>query len=307
MRILMLHGYAQTGDIFRRKTRRLVDEIRDAHPRATFVWPDGPIRLRTSDIPGFNAGEYDGLADEIVELRAWFHLRDVSEPPLGLLDSLTATAHILQSEGPFDGVVAFSQGTVIAGMVASLLEGVERWQAHCTASHRSTKLMEYPPIFRTLQHPPFKFGVMYAGRVGRGRYFDWLYENPRISTPFCVLWGKWDPMVDADERDAAWSRFSTEQGSCMLIHNGGHYVPTDTESTEYVSGFIVSATDRKQQAIQLGTTAIGIESTPIDPYALTERLVALSLSLGMGRRVIVREEKAFTKDTHCAALDRSPV
>lgn len=185
----MLHGYAQTGDIFRRKTRRLVDEIRNAHPHATFVWPDGSIMLGTGDIPGFKAGEYDERADESAELRAWFHFRYVSEAPPELFGSLTAMAHILQNEGPFDGVVAFSQGTVIAGMVASLLEGEERWQAHCTASHCSAKLMEYPPVFRILQHLPFEFGVMYADRVGRGRYFDWLYENPRISTPFCVVWG----------------------------------------------------------------------------------------------------------------------
>lgn len=76
-------------------------------------------------------------------------------------------------------------------------------------------------------------------------------------------------MVDPDERDATWSRMSTQQGSYMLIHNGGHSVPTDTESTERVFEFIVSATDRKQQALQLETTAIGIESTLIDPDALT--------------------------------------
>ena len=245
MRILILHGYAQTGDIFRRNTRRLVAEIRKAHPGATFVWPDGPIRLGTSYIAGFNVGEYDGLADESTELRAWSHLRYVSEPPPRLFGSLIATAHILRSEGPFDGVVGFSQGTKIAGMVASLLEGKERWQAHRTALHCSAKLMEYPPVFRSLQHLPFKFGVVYAGRVGRDRCFNWLYENPRISTPFCVVWEKWDPMVDPDERDTTWSRLSNQQGSCILIHNSGHSVLTDTKSTERVFEFIISATDRK--------------------------------------------------------------
>lgn len=95
-------------------------------------------------------------------------------------------------------------------------------------------------------------------------------------------------MIDHDESDATWSRFSTQQGSCMIFHNGGHSVPTGTESLERVFKFIASAMDCKQQALQLGMTAVGFESTPIDSVALKERLVALSLSLGMGRRVIVR-------------------
>jgi hypothetical protein len=36
------------------------------------------------------------------------------------------TAQILSIEGPIDGVVAFSQGTVTAGFIASLLQGHAR-------------------------------------------------------------------------------------------------------------------------------------------------------------------------------------
>lgn len=46
------------------------------------------------------------------ELRAWFHLPHVVDPANGLQVSLDYMATVLARYGPFDGVVAFSQGTV---------------------------------------------------------------------------------------------------------------------------------------------------------------------------------------------------
>lgn len=48
----MLHGYAQTGDTFRRKVRRLEASLRKLTEEAEFVYLDGPIKLETHDIPG---------------------------------------------------------------------------------------------------------------------------------------------------------------------------------------------------------------------------------------------------------------
>jgi len=51
MKILMLHGYAQTGDTFRRKLSRLEASLQDFDAKAEFVYLDGPIKLETDDIP----------------------------------------------------------------------------------------------------------------------------------------------------------------------------------------------------------------------------------------------------------------
>jgi pimeloyl-ACP methyl ester carboxylesterase len=240
MKILMLHGYAQNCDTFQRKLRRLEERLRTTFPDTEFTWPEGPLRLCVSEIPGHDERQRDTLSPD---LRAWFHLRYVQDPPHGLFESLDLIAGVLEREGPFDGIVAFSQGTVLAAMVASMLqEGGVRHGAYEEATRNSSQdaaIMPYPEAYKNLQHPPLKFGILYASRVGRTSYYDWLYESPPIDTPFCQFAGMWDPMVEHEERDAVVARLSGNEKSVTIVHTGGHFAPTDAENNDRVVEFIM--------------------------------------------------------------------
>lgn len=242
MKILMLHGYAQNTDTFQRKMRRLEERLRTIFPNTDFTWPEGTLPLRMSDISGHEPAGFSTEPHSTLspDLRAWFHLRYVQDPPHGLFESLDMIAGVLKRDGPFDGVVAFSQGTVLAAMVASLLqEGGVRHRAYEEALRSSRgPIMPYPAAFKNLEHPPLKWGILYAGRVGRTSYYDWLYECPRIDTPFCHFVGMWDPMVDHEERDAVVAKLSSNEKSATIVHTGGHFAPTDKANNERVVDFI---------------------------------------------------------------------
>jgi pimeloyl-ACP methyl ester carboxylesterase len=235
MKILMLHGYAQTGDTFRRKLCRLEASLRQLDAESEFVYLDGPIKLETHDIPGSTAtyhheGEHD--------MRAWFDLRIVRNPPTGIYRSLDLLAATLKSEGPFDGIVAFSQGTVVGAMVASLLQGNVRRRAYEAALEQSNTIFDYPESFLDIRHPLLKFALFYASRVGTGDYSGWMYQHPRIATPFCHFYGEWDPMVSYEERDAVLERVRGDEEAIVVAHGGGHFVPTDCRSIETACDFV---------------------------------------------------------------------
>jgi len=100
--------------------------------------------------------------------------------------------------------------------------------------------MPYPEAFINLEHPPLKFGILYAGRVGTTRYSDWLYEDPPIDTPFCHFVGKWGPMVDHEERDAVLAKLSASKKSRTIVHTGGHFVPVNDVMVHHVVEFIAA-------------------------------------------------------------------
>jgi predicted esterase len=275
MRILMLHGFAQDGNTFQRKTSKLVHSIRAVYPNAYFAWPDGPVELHTTDIPGFETRSYGEQSQYGPQLRAWFHLRYVASPPSGLSRSLDIIADVLKREGPFDGIIAFSQGTLLAGMVASLLQGERRETAHCKALSSSTAVFGYPEAFRELKHPPLKFGVLYATRVGREHPFQWLYEGPKIPTPFCLVSGKWDPMVEVDEQRATLDKLSSN-GVCITIeHDGGHFVPTDARNIKRVVNFICDRTGLQSESWNVGTAHAPRHSRAVNPHELRRCLQKL--------------------------------
>lgn len=236
----MLHGYSQNSRTFQRKLRRLAERLYQTFPNTELVWPEGPLQVHPSDIPGCKPANHDRQHQEGPEPRAWFHLRYVRDPPHGLFQSLDMLADILDREDPFDGVIAFSQGTILAAILASLLEGQARVNAFQRALQISPDIMPYPNAFINLRHPPFKFGVLYAGRVGTTRYSDWVYEDPPIDTPFCHFVGKWDHMVDHEERDAVLARLSGSKASRTIVHAGGHFVPVNDEMIRHVVDFIAT-------------------------------------------------------------------
>lgn len=245
MKLLMLHGYTQNGDAFKRKLRRLTDRLDQAFPGITYEWPDGPLQLNPSDIP--IEGDRTRYADCAggLGLRAWFSLRYAQDPPEGLMQSLDLVAEVLKRKGPFDGMIAFSQGTVIASTVAALLQGRIRHRAFEEADRRSAKVMPYPKSFLDVSHPPLKFAVLYAARVGRGSFYDWWYE-PSIATPFCHFIGLNDPKVDHAEREAVLRKLSSHRRSSLAVHGGAHFVPTDRRNSDMAAEFIASAVSSKE-------------------------------------------------------------
>lgn len=238
MKILMLHGYAQSGDTFRRKARRLEKKLKQTNPSAIFFYLNGPIKLQINDIPGSKSADFAQSDVAGHDMRAWFDLRVVRNPPKGLHQSLALLAAVLEAQGPFDGIVAFSQGTVVGAMVASLLQGATRYNAYEAALKQSHDIFKYPEAYLHISHPPFKFALFYASRVGMGAYSDWMYRCPVVETPFCHFFGQLDPMVSHEERDEVTAKLCGSEGSRMIIHVGGHFVPTDNNSINHASRFV---------------------------------------------------------------------
>ena len=197
LRILMIHGYTQSGPLFRAKTRALEKKLLKAFPAGvSLVYPTAPIRLAPADVPGFspltstatsedgrNAGNNDSndshatlgetssdaaqasstsapipntttttttkSHDTDTDGYGWWRRRGDTEPYYyeGMELGLNSLAQTLKEEGPFDGVIGFSQGGSAAGLVASLLEPGRRRAFEDAARHRGG--MKVPEAFWT--------------------------------------------------------------------------------------------------------------------------------------------------------------
>ena len=73
-------------------------------------------------------------------------------------------------QGPFDGIIGFSQGAALSAIIASMLE-----------TNRSQNL------FPKFDHPPVKFFVSISGFRMRFKQYDQFYP---ISTPSLHLIGE---------------------------------------------------------------------------------------------------------------------
>lgn len=275
LKLLMLHGYTQSGSLFHAKSRALIKHITKAFPlhEVAAIYPTGPLHLDPADIPGYEPSpeqkEKQGEEDSKVEAFGWWRRSNTANPPLyiGIEEGLGAVARVLREEGPFDGVIGFSQGAALAAMVASLLETgrKESFDQFVDAKFacegvdlsESTEKEPIPGLaFPTSfikdevvrSHQPLKFAICYSGFRAPGPRYRAFYERPAIQTPVLHVLGSLDAVVDegrsrslieACEGDA-------EKDGKVVWHPGGHFLPSQRPFLDAAVRFIQERLGNKE-------------------------------------------------------------
>lgn len=260
LRILMLHGFTQSGHLFEIKTKALKKSLDKHFPPAPrpghlkqypggiqLIYPTAPLKLRPAEIPG--AGELDNDRDS--EAYGWWKRRGDSEPYTyeGMEIGLASISKVLQdavAEGePFDGALGFSQGGAAAGMVAALLEPGRR---EAFEKLQATGGMRYPDEFtkdtgyvEEVVHPPLRFAVSYSGFGASTHQLYRAFYEPKISTPMCHFLGSVDTVVSEERSlrlaDACVDGRGKAGGvSRVVYHPGGHFLPSSQK--QYVAALV---------------------------------------------------------------------
>ncbi|MCJ1356090.1 MAG: hypothetical protein MMC33_006084 [Icmadophila ericetorum] len=237
LKILMLHGYTQSGALFHAKTRALEKAIVKAFPSSTLYYPTGPIGLRPQDIPGYTPSTaFDG--DE-ADAFGWWRRKDGTTIYEGIEKGLERVAETMKQEGPFTGVIGFSQGGAMAAMITSLLEP-GRNQVFDKLSATSPGKLAFPASLLDsngqLIQLPLKFAIIYSGFAAPAERYEGFY-NPKINTPVLHFFGSLDTVVDESRGKLLVA--GCEKGEKMVVvHPGGHFVPSQKIWLDTTTNFI---------------------------------------------------------------------
>ncbi|KAK7536975.1 serine hydrolase-domain-containing protein [Phyllosticta citribraziliensis] len=247
IKILMLHGYTQTGPLFRNKTRALEKSLSKAFPAGlTLSYPTAPIKLSRAQIPTFDTDgvKADEAEEEEPEAYAWWVRKDKVEQANGKVEGegfsyegletgFAKLAEVLKEEGPFDGVIGFSQGGAAAGMLASVLEP-ERKVAFEKAQEKGG--MPYPQAIEGV-HPPLKFAVSYSGFAPAANELYQAFYEPKIKTPMLHFIGSLDTVVEETRSLRLVDACEKKEGR-VVYHPGGHFLPSQKQPVSALVGFI---------------------------------------------------------------------
>ncbi|KAL8916468.1 MAG: hypothetical protein Q9208_008500 [Pyrenodesmia sp. 3 TL-2023] len=251
LRLLMLHGYTQSGPLFHSKTRALEKAITKALSSydAHFSYPTGPIKLNPADIPGYN---YTSDGDEEPEPAfGWWRRKDRVHPIrkgeteivyTGIQDGLGRIAQTIRDDGPFDGVIGFSQGACSAGMVASLLEP-GRKEAFDESSSQEAQREAFPSSFifdNAKPQSPLRFAIIYSGFPAPGQRYAAFYEPP-LKTPTLHFLGTLDGVVEEARSRALIEKCQRPREA---VHPGGHFLPSQRPWLDAAVSFIRGNMDK---------------------------------------------------------------
>lgn len=144
----------------------------------------------------------------------------------------------INSEGPFDCAVGFSQGVFSLSLVASLLDS-GRKTAFDTAE-RCIQGMPYPKCF--LKHdgteglrPQFRFVIMSGGKYDGREIYSAFYE-PKIRTNILAFIGMYDSIID--EGKSLGQAMVYEGLARVIDHPGGHHLPQEKFYIDEIERFL---------------------------------------------------------------------
>ncbi|XP_034130656.1 esterase GA18864 [Drosophila guanche] len=213
VRVLCLHGYRQDGDAFKNKLgsfRKFTSKY------AEFVFISAP----------HIAAPLESAAEPVPQQRSWWANKDDGTfkgtnkggPAFGFQESLRLVEEAWKTQGPFQGLLGFSQGACFVGLICGLAK---------------KKLTSIRP----------EFAVLSSGFVSGSLVHMSAYEEP-ISIPTLHIYGLTDEIIPKDMSASLASHFKNVE---VLEHSGGHYFPATAQQKQTYINFFQ---DRLQEYLE---------------------------------------------------------
>lgn len=211
--VLCLHGFAQNGTVFSVKASGIRKALKKAGYHTVFI--DAPLALTAADLP-FEASSY-GADDKSAELnfRGWVYTQ---KDRFDIKPSFESVKKAYAEHGPFIGIMGFSQGSGVAGLLL----------AHYNEIIGDEKASD-----------SLKFAILYSGFKFENESVQQYYEK-RVTLPTLHLMGELDTLV-SNERSLAYAELCDDH--TVLKHPGGHYCPSTKDLLKSQVAWVNSVVD----------------------------------------------------------------
>uniref|UniRef100_UPI0037E92CF1 esterase OVCA2 n=1 Tax=Semicossyphus pulcher TaxID=241346 RepID=UPI0037E92CF1 len=218
LRVLCIHGYRQNSVSFREKTGALRKLLKKHVELVYLSAPHSVQHPSSEDAPekDNNSGPGPG-GDE--DPKGWwfsdvqarsFSAQQQCEESLGLDESVTVVREAVKDQGPFDGILGFSQGAAFVAMLCSLQE------------------QKLEPEFS------FRFTVLVAGFRSACNEHQRFYNSP-LHIPSLHVFGLEDRVIPDNMSRELLPSFQDPQ---VLTHPGGHFVPAASAHRQTYQDFL---------------------------------------------------------------------
>lgn len=213
-RLLFLHGFLQNGKVFSEKSSGIRKLLKKSSVECDYV--DGPVVLEQKDLPFQMDAERWQQTLEAQVNRAWFYHSDISAE-LDLTNTISYISDYIKNNGPYDGIVGFSQGAAVASILTN-------------------KITELVP-----NHPEFKVSLLISGYSftepnpeGEGlriapKFQDQFKPVKDSKTRVLFIYGANDMAVPGERAQWLANLYKSTLENPDLVseyeHPGGHMVP----------------------------------------------------------------------------------
>ncbi|EFA79316.1 Prostaglandin-E [Heterostelium album PN500] len=196
MKLVLLHSFRQNGSILKRATTKLAAAVSDF---ATIHYANAPLPYNPSgEMRNALMNAFGDLQTSATQhQRQWWNSTKDNKTYQHLDASIHYMAQLFKNEGPFDGIIGFSQGAAFTGILAAMQE------------HSQLPFQ-------------FKFAVLISGFPSRAEQHEKIMLKDSIRLPTLTIVGTADELVDNERTRHLASLFVNPE---VVEHDGGHFTP----------------------------------------------------------------------------------
>ncbi|KAG1309341.1 hypothetical protein G6F64_005388 [Rhizopus arrhizus] len=228
LRILCLHGYTQNAAMFRKRTsamRKSLDHL------AEFVYITAPHHVGPPKISNQEVLTKYDVSEGHKPYGWWYapkHKPTRNGYLIGYKESINYVQQVLDKQGPFDGILGFSQGASFAAILTELLE-------------KSSPGFDH--------HAPFKFSVIVSGfkPTMQEATNSMLTKEHKLKTPSLHYIGDLDTLVLPEKMFLLTEVF---ENPVIFHHSGGYESPTSQQLQQQQAQQPQSQSNQAQDANQ---------------------------------------------------------
>ncbi|XP_077863662.1 esterase OVCA2-like [Saccoglossus kowalevskii] len=220
LRILCIHGYRQNGQIFHERTGSF-RKILKKHAELIYITAPNivpSIRVEGEDDPSDATNSQDQRGWWFSRKSNYYDAADKTSVSDGFQESLAFLEMIFKEQGPFDGVVGFSQGASFVSLLCSIGDQPDS------------------PF-------QFDFAILIAGFKSLLSPHSKYYDEP-ITCPSLHVYGDTDKVIPKESSVQLLKYFVNPQ---TLNHTGGHFVPASSPQKKVYLEFLQSFLDKKKE------------------------------------------------------------
>ena len=215
LRILALHGYGQRGDTFRKKSGALRKQVKSI---ADFVFIDAFLKAPLRE----DAKNRDVDADGGL---GWWRWMPDSQTVAGWRESVAQINKCVLTQGPFDGIMGFSQGASITGLA-----------------------------LHSLKQDSIAFVCLVGGFIPRSEeQARLLLENAPYNCEVWTSYGLADEIIPSEKSIELHNTIVGSQnlncsgisGSVLISHSGGHLCSSEKATRQSFKEFLERQLERK--------------------------------------------------------------
>lgn len=189
-KVLFLHGFAQSASTFAAKSSALRKALKQQNIQTYYL--DAPFTISPEDLPF----ETDSRRDEL-GYRSWW--KTDADNNYNIDTALESIKQCIKDQGPFTGVIGFSQGAALAAMVTGQMQ--------------------------ELGNPePLQFAIYFSGFAKNVALAKKYLAGP-ITVPTLHVIGELDSVVPSEVSESMFKTYFDPKISTIFKHPGGHFVP----------------------------------------------------------------------------------